>query len=515
MKKVMLPAFLLLVLFGENSYGQDIDKRFTGLDEQLERIRNEFNVPGFSVAVVEKNKIVYIRGFGFRDLENKIPVTPNTLFIIGSCSKAFTAATIGQLEDQKKFQYDDAAHKVLPSLSFYNDELNNKITIRDMLSHRTGLLRYDRSWVLFNKGPRDSILHRVPYIEPMAPLRDKFIYSSMMYITLAVIAEKLSGQSWENLVTDKVLRPLKMESSSASMQAWKNSPDKAYGYRIGQQGNNKLVPYYVDLSLSAPAGGIISNANDMSNWLMAWLNGGRRDSVQVLPASFVKEALTAQILVLPSLPNSTKPDIHFSGYGFGWALSSYRSHYKADHGGRVEGFTSQTVLYPTDSIGIVIMANQTSSNLPGAVANVISDKIFGLPPYNWVAEMKQANTNFIAGRSSKKTALPYLPPSHKMYQYTGDYFHGAFGHIHVTASSDSLFASAGDYTFWMKHLSQDHFELFLTEPGKNNIDTSEYRPGKNQVQFHFDNTSVAESLDIDFEPSVKPIVFTRQRQIKK
>jgi hypothetical protein len=195
-------------------------------------------------------------------------------------------------------------------------------------------------------------------------------------------------------------------------------------------------------------------------------------------------------------------------------MSSYRSHYRVEHNGRVEGFAAQAILYPTDSIGIVVMTNQTSSFLPQAVGNIISDKIFGLTPYDWVLDMKKATANFYARRTPKKTEQTGVPAPLPIRQYSGDYFHGAFGNMNVSFSNDSLFARMGDFRFWLKHVSENAFEFVHLEPGKTQIDTSASRPGRQQVKFYISSTGETESLDIDFEPETKPILFTRRRPQK-
>jgi CubicO group peptidase (beta-lactamase class C family) len=332
-----------------------------------------------------------------------------------------------------------------------------------------------------------------------------------MYISLAAIAEKITGRTWETQVKEDLFTPLRMASSTVFLQDYKNGSDRSLGYRTNASGASSAINYYYNTQLAAPAAGVISNAKDMAHWLMVWLNGGKYEGAQVLPASFVKEAFTSQIQVLPSLPAADKPDIHFSGYGFAWVVNSYRGHYRAEHGGRVEGFAAQALLYPTDSIGIIVLSNQTSSFLPQAVGNFIADKLFNLAPYDWVSDMKKATVDFYARRNPKKVEQPDIPASLPVNQYTGDYFHGAFGKIHVSSSNDSLFASMGDFRFWVKHLSADAFEFFLVEPGKVRIDTSANRPGRQLVKFHVSSTGESESMDINLDPETKPILFTRRR----
>ncbi len=196
----MKPKLLLLLslsfnfCFAQKKTAQAPDP-FAGLDTAFQRVLKDRQAAGFAVAVVSKNKIIYAKGFGYRDYENKLPVTTNTLFAIGSCTKAFTSSLIGLLNKENKLEYDKPATTYLPELHFFNDNLNNTITLRDMMCHRTGLPRHDYSWYLFNSASRDSLLQRIQYQEPTATLRETWQYNNFMFLAQGMIAEKLTGKS--------------------------------------------------------------------------------------------------------------------------------------------------------------------------------------------------------------------------------------------------------------------------------------------------------------------------------
>ncbi|MBK6992259.1 MAG: beta-lactamase family protein [Chitinophagaceae bacterium] len=180
---------------------------FAGLDTAFQRVLKDRKAAGFAVAVVSKNKILYAKGFGYRDFENKIPVTPTTMFAIGSCTKAFTSSLLGLLNKEGKLDYDKPAREYLPELHFFNDNLNNSVTVRDMMTHRTGLPRHDYSWYLFNTHSKDSLMRRIQYQEPTAGLREIWQYNNLMFLTQAMISEKLTSKSWETNIQEKYLIP--------------------------------------------------------------------------------------------------------------------------------------------------------------------------------------------------------------------------------------------------------------------------------------------------------------------
>jgi len=177
------------------------------LDKKLRTLQETTQTVGFSVAVVQGNKVVYSKGFGYKDLENKIKVDENTLFPIGSTSKAFTTALLGIMEDEKGLIFTDSPRKYLPELEFYNNDLNNNITLLDMVSHRTGLPRHDLSWYLFPTENKDSLLARVKYHKPFTEIRKQWYYNNFMYLAQGLITEHLTGKSWEENIRERFFEP--------------------------------------------------------------------------------------------------------------------------------------------------------------------------------------------------------------------------------------------------------------------------------------------------------------------
>jgi CubicO group peptidase (beta-lactamase class C family) len=180
-----------------------VDKRFVGIEAEINKILKDNHAAGVAVAVVEKNKVIFAKGFGYRDVENKLPVTANTQFAIGSCTKAFTASVLGILQKEKSIDFDKPVTTYLPDLKFYTSDLTNHITLRDMMSHRTGLPRHDLSWYIA-PDTRDNLVKRIQYMEPSAELRQTWQYNNFMYLLQGVVGEKLTGKSWEENVASKI-----------------------------------------------------------------------------------------------------------------------------------------------------------------------------------------------------------------------------------------------------------------------------------------------------------------------
>ncbi len=350
----LLSLFSLAMVAQKTSKTKD---RFAGIDTAVARILKDWKAAGFAVAVVEKNKVVYAKGFGYKDWEAKEPVTTNTQFAIGSCTKAFTAALLGLLVKDGKVDLDKPVKTYLPDLNFYNDDMNDNVTLRDMMSHRTGVSRYDYSWYYFPTSSRDSLMKRMQYMEPSEPLRRKWQYNNFMYLLQGMVTEKMTGKSWEDNIRERIFKPLGMTNSNVGLAEWVKAADIAKGYRVKDESFISKTDYY-DISGMAPAGSINSSVNDMSKWLMAWINAGKFEGKEVLPSSYLAEAMSSQMVVAGALPSAERPDVHMSNYGLGWSLLSYRGHYRVEHGGNIDGFSASTSFFPSDSIGIVVLVNQ-------------------------------------------------------------------------------------------------------------------------------------------------------------
>ncbi len=503
----LMVLFVLFAVAGWAQKKQVADKRLAGLDTALSRLLKDWNAVGFAVAVVEKDKIIYSKGFGYSDYEAKKPVTSNTLFAIGSCTKAFTASLLGILEKEGKLSLSKPVTEYLPSLRFFNNEMNNGITSLDMMSHRTGLPRHDLSWYLFTTGSRDSLVQRMRYLEPNAALREKWQYNNFMYLLQGVLAEKLTGRSWEQNIRAQVFTPLEMNRSNFSVADMAKDADVATGYGLKNDSIIKRLDYY-NLDALGPAGSINSSVTEMANWVITWINDGKFRGKEVLPSGYIKNAISGHMPVGGGYPGAINPDIHFSNYGLGWALASYRGHYRVDHGGNIDGFSANTSFFPSDSIGIVVLVNQNGSPVPALARNIIADKLLNLKYINWSGdrkkELEKSKESEKGTENIKQSAkVQGTRPSHALQNYSGNFHHPGYGDVEVYLRNDSLFAKIGKDSSWLRHYHYDVFEVkgFDKQDG---IDTTE---GGNKVNFRTGEDGKISSFTTTLEPGVKPIEF--------
>ena len=490
---------------------------FSGLDTAFARVLKDWNAAGFAVAVVDRDSVIYARGFGYKDWENKVPVTPHTLFAIGSCTKAFTASLIGMLERDGKLDLDKPVRDYLPELKFYTPEMNEMITLRDMMCHRTGLPRHDLSWYLFGNSTRDSMILKIQYMEPTAGIREKWQYNNFMFAAQGVITEHLTGKSWEQNVTDRIFRPLGMTESDFSVTDLAKAPDAALGYGLKKDSVIKKLDYY-RIDALGPAGAINSNVLDMSKWVETWIHNGKFHGKEIIPSNYVNQAITAQMAIGGGLPTKEAPDVYFSSYGFGWMLSSYRGHYRVEHGGNIDGFSASTCFFPSDSIGIIVLSNQNGSAVPSIVRNLLSDRLLHLPYKDWDSYLKGITDKAkadakkaLATRQSSRIAN--APATHNLNDYAGIYSNPGYGSFEITATPDSLFAIFPLHTWWLRHYHYDIFEPFDKDP-KEGIDTSDAEGQSLRLQFNMDEAGAISGVAVNLEAALaKPIVFTRTPKV--
>ncbi|MBT0809711.1 serine hydrolase [Litoribacter ruber] len=509
MKKLGIVLALVAGL-GISGFAQQQDSRLEGIEAELEKVLDTWNAPGFSVVVVEKDQVVYSKGFGYRDYENELPATPQTLYAIGSSTKAFTAALLGKLRDDGQLKFEDSPIQYIPDLKFKNNELNNMVTIRDLITHRTGLPRHDISWYLFSTDSRDSLVQRIAHHEPFAKVRETWYYNNFMYLLQGVISEKLYGKSWEDNIAEQFFEPLGMSSSTAKIDGLKNGNEAAFGYKLKSDSIITKMDYY-DIAAMGPAGSINSNVEDMAKWLQMWIAGGKYNGEQILSPGYIQEAISPHMVMSSAPPTAESPDLHLSSYGYGWMVSSYKGHYRVEHGGNIDGFSANVAFFPTDSVGIAVLVNQNGSSVPNIVRNIISDKMLGVEATDWNQLIKERADKAKAEQDSAQVSMSSSQkkgtrPTHNLREFEGDYTNPGYGKFTVELKNDSLFANAPTQAMWLKHV---HYNVFMPYPVENGLpDTLEMSPLR--LNFRIGDSGDISALTVKLEPTVDALEFRRK-----
>src|SRR5436190_14265825 len=417
------------------------------------------------------------------------------------------------LDNNKVVDIDKPAHNYLPDLAFYNNGMTDNITLRDMMCHRTGLPRHDYSWYLFSTSSRDSLVKRIQYMEPTGGVRDKWQYNNFMFMLQGVIAEKLTGQKWEQNIRSKILTPLNMTRTNFSVLDMAKDSDASLGYYIKNDSIIKKINYY-NIDAMGPAGSINSSVNEMSHWVITWIERGKFNDKEIIPSSFREQAISSQMVIGAAFPGQDVSDVFFSNYGFGWSLVSYRGHYRVEHGGNIDGFSASTCFFPTDSIGIIVLTNQNGSAVPSIVRNLIADKVLNLPYIDWSVNRKKVVDKAKAAalelkKNSTSMRKPGTKPSHPLKDYEGAFVNPGYGTMEIFEDDDSLFARTSTKTFWLRHYNYDVFEPFEKDP-EEGIDTSD--AGQLKIQFNMDVNGTIQSALMALEPALKPIEFNKKEK---
>jgi CubicO group peptidase (beta-lactamase class C family) len=501
MKRII---FAFLLLLSVKSFAQPpADPRLKGLDTFVIKVLKDWHAAGVTIAVVEKNKVVYTGGFGYRDLDKKLPVTENTQFAIGSCTKAFTASIIGMLEKDGKLNIDKPVRTYLPELKFQNEYTNDHCTLRDMMCHRTGLPRHDLSWYASWAG-RNELLERIQYMEPTAELRARWQYNNFMFLAQGVVIEKMTGKSWEENMREKILKPLGMDNTNLSTTDMEKSGDHSLAFATKDSSIKAIT--YRNIDAMGPAGSVNSCAKDMAKWLITWINNGKYEGKEIIPAAYRNDAITIQMAMGGGAPAAENPDVHISGYGLGWMLSSYRGHYRVEHGGGIDGFITTTGFFPSDSIGIFVSSNQ--GGVSSSIRNFIADRMLKLSYRNWnkmqLDAMIKARDAAKAVKKNDSIGHKFnTKPSQELKNYTGTYKSPGYGSIEISMKDGGLVSKFNAIDIRLDHFHYDQFNAVILDPALEGQDPIRFT-------FHIDVSGDITKLTVPFEGGVKDIEFVKE-----
>ena len=363
----------------------DVTQRLDGFDAYMAKTLKDWNAPGVGVGIVVNDKLVFAKGYGFRDYEKKLPFTTATMSPIASNTKLFTAVAAGMLVEEGKLSWDKPVRESVPAIRFYNDQLNDTVTLRDMLSHRTGITRHDTIWYK-SDFTRKELFEKLVYLEPQEPMRQTFLYNNLMFAAVGYLIELQSGKTWEQFVKERIFDPLQMNSTGYSIADMLKRPEFGVGFTERRDSFELYrIPYYEDISGVAPCGAIVSNIEDMSHWLIALMNQGKYNGKQVLPAEVLKATLQPAI-ALPNTALETRgwSEMLNAAYGMGRQTASYRGHLITFHGGDLPGFHTQVSFMPQDHIGVIVFEiGNHSQPLYNIVSYNVYERLLGMDQTPW------------------------------------------------------------------------------------------------------------------------------------
>jgi CubicO group peptidase (beta-lactamase class C family) len=527
-----------------------------GFDELVNSLLEEWKVPGAAIAVVKDDQVIFSKGFGYRDLKSRLPVTPNTLFAIGSATKAFTTTLLGILVDEGKLDWKEPVRTYIPSFGLKDEEVSRRMTPRDLVTHRSGLPRHDLLWYS-GQFTRKELFERLKYLEANEDFRTTFQYQNLMFMAAGYLAEQVTGSTWEELVRKKIFEPLGMRSTTVSVEDSKRTSDFALPYEeetkppapanvsgkepekevkapartkdIRKKGRtvkgkraaeaeekparaetpSRGEPQIKEMKFRnidavGPAGSINSNLTDMVRWLRFNLNGGRLGENAIIskagleeihsPAVIVRGGMIYQLLVFKEMP--------YLMYGLGWFIQPYRGHRFIHHGGNIDGFSAMVSFMPDDKIGVVVLTNLNGTPLPYVLTLDLVDRLLGFDETDWNSRFKLQWMQ-VKGALEKtgETEAEYLRkkstnPAHPLAEYAGVYENKGYGLLRIALEGNGFKAVYKDLSSRLEHW---HYEIFRAseEPLKGMKFTF-----LTNLRGDIDRVSAA------LEPAVSEIVFT-------
>jgi CubicO group peptidase (beta-lactamase class C family) len=467
--------FAFILLLSINVFGQQhpYAKKFPLIDRWIDSLMKEWNIPGLALGIVYKDQLIYGKGYGYRDLEKKLPVETTTLFPIASNTKLFTATAACMLAEEGKLNLNRPVKNYLPTLNFSTEELNARITLLDMLSHRTGLPRYDGIWANATFS-RKEIASKISYMRPQLGIREGYIYNNMMFSGAGLVLEQITGQSWEEIIRQRFFKPLDMTASCFTTEEMVKYGNYSLSY-FEDDSTHRLLPKKFEAQSEAlgPAGIIKSSVEDMSHWMIAQLNKGAYKDKKVIHADAIEQTLEPNAI---ADKEGKYDELSNALYCLGRTIQTYKGIKISSHTGSIDGFFSNLIFLPKQQLSIFIVFNASEAGSLRPIINYpIIDRLLSLNYTPWSQRYRDIYL-FEKGRSKKfldslaALQVKNTTPSHPLSSYVGNYKHNIYGDIKIELVNNELVFVFRRQRSILKHF---HYDQFIT--GDKGTDIPDFR----------------------------------------
>lgn len=424
----------------------------TQIDRYITDVMKELRVPGLAVAIVKDDKLVFAQGYGVREIGKLELVDATTVFQIGSCTKAFTAATLALLVDEGKITWDDKAQTYLPDLKIYDPYITRELMISDMLSHRSGV---EDIGLVYFRSPlsREELVNKLRYFPPRASFREAWVYNNLLYVAAGQIVSAVTGISWDQFLKERIFTPLGMKNSSPTIREMNTHGNFAQPHVMV---NNDVVSIsMLDLYNVGPAGAMTSTVLDLAQWIRMLLNNGQYEQNII-----IKPETMNQLYAPYSIVNKDYP---FRLYGFGWGLSDYHSHKVIAHRGGLDGIASIVGFIPDKKLGVVILTNLNLSEAREVIMYYIFDQYLGVKSSVYSLEKQVAKEKEAAEKERQERKkidderIAGTHPTLLMNQYSGTYHDNLYGDLIVEYIGDGLRCRFLSFNGVLQHWQNDVF----------------------------------------------------------
>ncbi len=442
MMKRYLLTLLFILLLSPVTFSQEISE--AKLDLTVERTLQAFNVPGIAVGILHKGEVVLAKGYGIANINTGEKVNSATNFGIASNSKAFTTTAIALLIDEGKLNWDDKVKKYIPEFKMYNDYVTEEFTIRDLVTHRSGLGLGAGDLMIWPEGhdftPED-IIKNIHYLRPVSGFRTKYDYDNLLYIIAGVVIERASGMSWVDFIQTRFLNPIKMDRTAPNWNTLQDTTNSIVPH-VQIDGQLKVIKRYTNTILDA-AGGLYSNVDDLMRWLQFQINYGvTQDGERLVSEKQMRVLTQPQTLI----PVNTVPPYNslFHAYGMAFHLQDMAGKLEVSHTGGLEGIVTKITWYPQLELGIIVLTNQQQGAAFNAITNTIKDFYLDVPETDWVQIYadnvakgrdnadKITNEVWSTVLENTKSNLP------EVELMVGSYLDNWLGQVNISGSKDNL-----------------------------------------------------------------------------
>jgi CubicO group peptidase (beta-lactamase class C family) len=445
------------------------------IDRIVEEALGFWQVPGVAVAIVRDDKVICLKGFGVREIGKDDPVSPETLFPLASCTKAFTTTAMAVLVDEGKMSWDDPVRKHVEFFHLSDPSADALVTLRDLVSHRTGVGSHELLWYR-SPWSQEEVIRRIGKVKLDYPFRSTFHYQTTMFTTAGWAVGQASRLSslrtgetpvplaWADFVQKRILDPLEMKNTNFTTTVALKSSDYASPHRKNGEGKLEVIPWY-RIDKPEPAGSINSCARDLAQWVRFQLGDGTFNGKRLVSAKNLGETHTPQTIIrLEGNVRDTNPDTIQISYGMGWVIQDYRGQLLVSHAGAIDGFRAHLTLVPKAKLGIVLLNNlhQTQMNL--ALSNTLVDHLLGLSKRDWkgyIAEQVRKQEADASARYRERLASrkPSTKPSHDLSAYAGVYEEPAYGTATISLEKGSLVWKWSTFACPLEHFQDDTFTI--------------------------------------------------------
>jgi CubicO group peptidase (beta-lactamase class C family) len=457
---------------------------------------DEWKIPGLAVAVVQNGEVALVRTYGLRDVEAGLKVTTDTQFLIGSITKSFTSTGLALLMDERRIDWKKPVRDYIPEFRLHDAVATDRITVRDLLCHHSGLPRHDWIWVPGDLSPA-QMLAAMRYLEPSDDIRSTFQYLNLGYLVASMVAERITGQSWTEFTRARLTDKLRM-NVTFTVEDLAAAADAAVPYAM--DGDTRLRAKLWPIRATA-AGGINTSIASFANWLRLHLDKGEFEGHRLLSPTLIQQLQTPRVHVAAS-EFAEYGDMH---YGLGFRSHSYRGERVVFHGGGWIGWSTLMTMLPDRGVGVAVFTNRSPSAVPEILSNYVFDRVCGKEPIP-LDRYRERRRKFVAqldvDRQARKAARRLnTRPSHDLADYAGDYDHPGYGRITITHAEGKLNWA---YRGMSEPLAHRHYDTFELPEAPDRL-----LPDRLAISFSTDREGNIASLAAPFEPLVKDVVFTR------